>query len=49
MPILIQMEHVTERSNADNLAKVIIKAIKDKGGIEQGSLAQKFMSFGVGE
>jgi hypothetical protein len=28
------LEHVTEGGNADNLAKVIIKAIKDKGGIE---------------
>jgi hypothetical protein len=43
------LEHVTERSNSNNLVRVIVKATKDKDSIEQGSLAQKLMNLGIGE
>jgi hypothetical protein len=49
VPILIMLEQVKEQATSTNLLEIILKAVKDKGGVGDGSLIHKLMSFGVGK
>jgi hypothetical protein len=49
VPILIMLEQVKEQATSTNLLHIILKAVKDKGGVCDGDLVHKLMSFGVGK
>jgi hypothetical protein len=46
--ILLTLVHVLEGGTFDNLTKVIIDAVKEKGGLGQDDIPEKLMCFGVG-
>jgi hypothetical protein len=49
VPILIMLEQVKEQTTSTNFLEIILKAVKDKGGVGDGSLVHKLMSFSVGK
>jgi hypothetical protein len=49
IPILITLEHIQDQATSVNLLQIILKAVKDKGGVHDNGLVEKLMSFGVGK
>jgi hypothetical protein len=49
VPILITLEQMKEQATSTNLLHIILKAVKDKGGVSDGDLVHKLMSFSVGK
>jgi hypothetical protein len=43
------LEQVKEQATSTNFLEIILKAVKDKGGVGDGSLVYKLMSFGIGK
>jgi hypothetical protein len=43
------LEQMKEQATSTNLLHIILKAVKDKGGVSDGDLVHKLMSFGVGK
>jgi hypothetical protein len=49
VPILISLERVQDQATSSKLLRLILSAMKHKGGVHGDSLVHKLMSFGVGK
>ena len=47
--MLLSLERVVSGGGSDSMTKVIVKAVKDYGGIEAVDLGTRLVSFGAGK